>query len=757
MSSYNSSDMHKVIMKRLYVLLFMLILSTVSYSDVLPVYPPTDKLPGQSEQVGVRVDHFPSILHAFIWRNWGLVPVARLAEVVGTKEKNVRKIAVSMGLEARPDVNPIWMSSKGYITLLRRNWHLLPYEQILMLLNMKQEQLLWNLYEDDFLFAKLGRKKPKCERLVYQEPTKEMVLRAKEIAKLVRRNKPNKVVPRFDFFSSMPVFQSMSQGNKQDALRMVFSYNAVYGDPLMDAEESSYSEELLSRLSAMGVNAVWVHSVLRMLVAPEGPFPGDDDYKERLNNLNKLVERAEKYGIKVMMYVNEPRALPQNWFDTEERQNLSGISEGELRTFCTSDPHVREWLEVSFEKVFKAVPELGGVFIISMSENLTSCASHFHQDQCPRCSKRPYDEIVAEVNNTIADGVLKGNPDAKVLVWDWGWRDDYAERIINHLDKRCILLSVSEWSLPIERGGVPSRVGEYSISSVGPGPRALEHWRLAQAAGLQTAAKVMVNSTWEISCIPVIPAMDLIATHARNLGMAGVKDVMMTWSLGGYPSVNYTVFQKMLADPTTSLDEIAEDCYGEKSGAAVRQAWKEFSDGFKEYPYHINTLYTGPQHVGLANLFYPEATGWKATMVGFPYDDLKSWRSIYPADVYISQIHKVAEGFERGSVLLEKAIANETDPVIKQVMMTDLRRSQGFKCVFRSIANQATYILYRNSKDTEGMRTAIEEETTNVLEFIPLCDEDPTFGYESSNHYFFVRQDLLEKLINLEFLRKKNL
>ena len=90
-------------------------------------------------------------------------------------------------------------------------------------------------------------------------------------------------------------------------------------------------------------------------------------------------------------------------------------------------------------------------------------------------------------------------------------------------------------------------------------------------------------------------------------------------------------------------------------------------------------------------------------------------------------------------------------------MMTDLRRSQGFKGVFRSIANQATYILCRDSKDTEGMRTAIEKETTNVLEFIPLCDEDPTFGYESSNHYFFVRQDLLEKLINLEFLRKKNL
>lgn len=748
-------------MKKIGAFLLFVVLATLPCLAVSIVYPPTDKLPGQSDQVGVKADHFPSMLHTFIWRNWGLVPASRLAEVVGTSERNVRKIAVSMGLEAKPDVDPVWTSSKGYITLLRRNWHILPYEQILMLLNMTQEQLEWALYEDDFLFVKLGRKKPKCERLVYQKPTEEMNRRAKEIAKLVRSNKPRKLVPRYDFFADMPVPQlegqdktQGSESNTSNGLRMVFSYNAVYGDPLMDAEQSSYPDELLSRLSAMGVNAVWVHSVLRMLVAPEGPFPGDDNYRKRLENLNTLVKRAEKYGIKVMMYVNEPRALPKSWFDSEEKKSLSGIKEGDLLTFCTSDPRVREWLSGSFEKVFKAVPGLGGVFIISMSENLTNCASHFHPDGCPRCSKRPHDELVAEVNNTIAEGVLKGNPDARVLVWDWGWRDEYAERIINRLDKRCALLSVSEWSLPIERGGVTSKVGEYSISSVGPGPRALEHWRYAKAAGLQTAAKVMVNCTWEVSCIPVIPAMELIAAHARKLGQAGVKDVMMTWSLGGYPSINYTVFQKMLANPSASLDEIAKDCYGEKSGAAVRQAWKAFSDGFGEYPYHINTLYSGPQHVGPANLFYPEPTGWRATMCGFPYDNLDSWRSIYPADIYIAQIRKVAEGFERGAILLEQAIAGETDPVIKKMMMTDLRRAQGFKCVFRSIANQSTYVLYRNSKDTKNLGEVIKEEKANVLEFIPLCDADPTFGYESSNHYFFVRQDLLEKLINLEYLRE---
>ena len=126
----------------------------------MPTYPPIDKLPGKVEQEGVKVEHFPSMMHTFIWRNWGLVPTSRLAEVLGTSERNVRMVAVSMGLEARPKVDPVWTSSKGYITLLKRNWHILPYEQILMLLNMTQEQLEWNLFEDDFLFTKLGKKKP---------------------------------------------------------------------------------------------------------------------------------------------------------------------------------------------------------------------------------------------------------------------------------------------------------------------------------------------------------------------------------------------------------------------------------------------------------------------------------------------------------------------------------------------------------------------------------------------------------------------
>ena len=276
-----------------------------------------------------------------------------------------------------------------------------------------------------------------------------------------------------------------------------------------------------------------------------------------------------------------------------------------------------------------------------------------------------------------------------------------------------------------------------------------------------TVAKVMVNTSWELGSMPVVPAMDLVATHASRLAGLGVRDVMMTWSVGGYPSLNFAVFERLLSSgpvPEEELDQrleaFAEEFYGRRSGPLVRAAWKSFSDGFSEYPYHVGTLYRGPQQVGPANLFYSVPTGWESTMVGFPYDDLKAWRSIYPAPFYIGQNQKVADAFEKGAKLLEDALARETDPDVKRLLALDSRRAQRIRCYFRSIVNQASFILSRDASDTEGMRRAILDELDNVKDFIPLCDADPTFGYESSNHYYYVRNDLLEKIINLNWILK---
>jgi hypothetical protein len=142
-------------------------LATATVPDSLP---PSGNLPGRTGKASLELEHFPSRIHAFVWRNWGLVPAERLALVLQTSVRNVRQTAADMGLKRRPETDPVWLTSKGYITVLRRNWHLLPYGQILQLLDLTQEELEWRLYEDDFLFVKLGRIKPECEPLFWEKP-----------------------------------------------------------------------------------------------------------------------------------------------------------------------------------------------------------------------------------------------------------------------------------------------------------------------------------------------------------------------------------------------------------------------------------------------------------------------------------------------------------------------------------------------------------------------------------------------------------
>lgn len=52
----------------------------------------------------------------------------------------------------------------------------------------------------------------------------------------------------------------------------------------------------------------------------------------------------------------------------------------------------------------------------------------------------------------------------------------------------------------------------------------------------------------------------------------------------------------------------------------------------------------------------------------------------------------------------------------------------------------------------ERMRRAAESEAAHARELLPLVKADPVIGYESSNHYFYVPQDLLEKQINVRFV-----
>ena len=119
----------------------------------------------------VSIPHFPTAMQALIFRCWDMVPCARLGCVLKTDAETVRALAFEMGLKEQNNTDE-W-AEKGYISILRSVWDILPYEQILELLNWSEERLSFVLKEDDFLYVKFGFFKFDCKPVLYRPLTRE--------------------------------------------------------------------------------------------------------------------------------------------------------------------------------------------------------------------------------------------------------------------------------------------------------------------------------------------------------------------------------------------------------------------------------------------------------------------------------------------------------------------------------------------------------------------------------------------------------
>lgn len=724
------------------------------------------------DKPALSLQHFPSKLHAFLWRNWHLVPIDRLAKVVAAKPKALMQIGASIGLPPSVFI-PSDQQSRSYLTIIRSNWHLLPREQLLVLLGWTDKQLTFTLQEDDFFYIKLGSLKPACDPITFQ-PTNDKLTTSTWISKALQEEFPQGIPkqdqPLFHFvkeLSKAPVPIKTKKTESGFSPRFGYSYFALFGDPLLNPEIDPLPDGYLAQMKASGMDSTWIHIVLSQLA----PFPWDmslsTGYEERLKNLNKLVSRTKKQGIGIYLYLNEPRYMPLSFFD--EHPDLKGAVMGNQAALCTSHPDVQSYLTTAIATITEAVPDLAGFFSITASENHTNCWSHNQGSTCPRCSKRGPAVVISELNNLYQKGIKQGLSTHKrvkhtpqLIIWDWGWQNGWAEEIIPKLPKNAALMSVSEWDLPIERGGIKSKIGEYSISAIGPGPRALRNWEIARNNGLKTIAKIQASNTWEIGAVPYIPAVENVARHAANLRDSNVDGMMLGWTLGGYPSPNLEVVSAIgngqNLSPIEAMELVAQRRFGDASRAVV-QAWTEFSTAFSEFPFG-GGLYFAPSQMGPANLLWEKPTGYTATMVGLPYDDINRWSGIYGPQIFIQQMNKIAEGFEYGlRQMLQQTVNIVMTASQRKLFQMECDVAETIAIHYRSAANQASFTLTRDAvlkqdKGTERtanintLKKVLAQEIVLAKKMYKLQCSNSTLGYEASNHYFYTPGDLLEKVLN---------
>jgi hypothetical protein len=314
-------------------------------------------------------------------------------------------------------------------------------------------------------------------------------------------------------------------------------------------------------------------------------------------------------------------------------------------------------------------------------------------------------------------------------------------------------------------GGTMGVLNDYSISNVGPSDRSVMVWQMGLARGLPAVAKVQFNNSWECSAVPYLPVLPLVEQHLRNLDDAGVTGLMLSWTLGGYPSLNLRLAAQFYwseegegAVEALGSRALATAEYGSAAAPIVLAAWEQFSRAFREFPFAVGVLYQAPQNVGPGNLLHQHPTGYPSTMVGYPYDDIARWRNIYSEAVFDSQFKKLADGWEAGLDLLRQA--RELVPAQHDVAFADMWNvSLGAYHQFRSAWQQIAFVRLRNQLETTPGPAEARQLKQQLMQLAKaelelskahadLIESDSRIGYEASNHYFVTRQDLWEKAIN---------
>ena len=699
------------------------------------------------KRVKLPENNFPSIWQTVIFRNYGLVSIDKIASVLGCEKSVVLTEAKRLGLgSVIYDEN--W-EKLGYITIIRNNWYLLPYNQLMQLLGFGEEKLEFILTNEDFLADKLGCFKPELEEVKYYPLSAQQIEKTEEIAKIVEREFSCKFAKKFDFFEDKDVCEGVVQTRKGD--RIVHGYLTPCGDVFTEDCQKYMPDMLLKEYAEKGINGVWVHGLLSAL----SPYPFDENasvgYEKRRLALQKLVNRCARFGVKVYLYFNEPRGIA-----VEKLGNfahLAGRVENGIANLCLEHSEVQDYLYNAVKDLFSNVKGLGGCFTITMSENPTHC--HYKQgNNCPNCKDVSPEIVASRVNNVIAKAVRDSGSEAEVIanLWGWstymGWTEDMLLNGISLLDKEVSVMCVSEFDLDIEKGGVKSRIIDYSISNPGPGEVAKKALTFAKGKGHKTYAKIQVNNSWECSAVPYLPAFDLTYEHINNLSEIGVENYMLTWTLGGYPSPTMDMISDYSAKGKDFvLSEWYDKYYGENS-KVVQSAVAKFCQAFREYPFSIQNLYLSPKTLGYANMWDITPSEKGSTMVCFAYDDFQSWICPYPVDVYFSQYKKLLNTWEEGMEILRKI---ENNRLIDELLLY----AEVAYCHFYSDLLQTEYSYNKANCNKEEMQLALQREKAMAKKLLGLIRKSSLVGFETSNHYFYTERNVVEKIVNVERIEKE--
>ncbi len=472
-------------------------------------------------------------------------------------------------------------------------------------------------------------------------------------------------------------------------------------------------------------------------------------------DFNDLIHRAERYGLGVYFY-------------------------SYLNSFKhPDDPDAEDFFDANFGSVFKNSPKAKGIILVG-----ESCA---FPSRDPRCSSVGADGRVIRPGffpaddypdwlNMVKGAVRKYAPQADVVFWTYNWGNSPVEERLALLRKLPSDVSIEVTFEMFEQIQYPNhtmKVPDYTITFPGPGyyfcseaeelsKRKLPLYTISNTAGC----------TWDCGVMPYMPVPQQFFKRFRSMLDAHEKwnltGIMDGHHYGWFPNPVVECarwcFNTRNVTPEVILEKIAIRDFGKEAAPLVLDAWQHWSDAMASFTPGFDDQ-CGPLRIGPSYpfIFYPVLYPFAEQNMHFPfpahaYRGERILNTLYkveqvPGHTFIGRrlredlkiLPNALALWEEGEKIMDEALKKVPERKREEAILQagvgkfythTLRTMLGIKKWY--LANrklEVTESFEEANLLLDEMENILKEERQNVLETIPLVENDSRLGWEPTMEY----------------------
>jgi len=516
--------------------------------------------------------------------------------------------------------------------------------------------------------------------------------------------------------------------------------------------ERPVNRNTFSMLSRFGANATFTFVRLGDYVQSNiYPELNNPDREKNLEELSRLAKMAKSVGVDLYINAYNPK-LPSDHPLFKAHPNAMGASQHgkNIRSLCPSDPQTLKFIADQWADVFRRVPELGGMIAIVGGEGFYHCfmRSGKGAPDCPRCSSRQAEDVVADLTNAVFRAIRKVKPDAEMLVWPYSafvWsKEPYQLELISRLDPGIQLVSEIDKDYLYVKEGYSKNIWDYSIDFVGPSDRFKAQLEHANSLGMAICCKTETATAWEYTGVPYIPCMQRWAERMRVIHHLKPRSILYAYDCTGFArsrpeELAGRLSWEPLGGYKEEIQKIAVRDFGEHAADAIINAWNYFSEAIGHCPYLTHGYYMGPSFIGAGQPLMLKDSNMPRDLYGrFFYlaeadasnecAEAVTLRPIYASDIRESpagmkDMEQALLLWEKGVDIMRSAREHIDEAHLKE-FKRELDLAEYLLCAFRCIVNCNEFFRLRAEYEdhVKSGRKDAASETLALMESIARAE-----------------------------------